>query len=67
MPKTYWMKKLKLKSGALTNYVKRKFGKRGFTGRGTIRKAILSSIAHNEKIRLKIRKRANLALVFRTP
>jgi len=46
-----WIQKAIKKKGTLKNYVKRKYGKRGFTERGTIK--------------VKVGKRARLALTLR--
>lgn len=52
------------KPGALTASIKRMFGKRGFTKRGTIRVSVLRDLARNARLRL-TRQRARFALTLR--
>lgn len=63
--KQYWIQEAIIHPGALTNYVKRKYGKRGFIkrkGRWVIRRKILERLA---KKKGKVGKRARLALTLR--
>jgi len=65
-----WIKKAKLKKGALTDWVKRVVGETGFTKDGKIKREILFRIKEGKKIsgvtpsKLTI-KRANLALTLK--
>ncbi len=52
-----------MKKGALTNYVKEKFGKKGFTKDGDIRVSVLKDLKENGSPVTK--KRANYALNMR--
>ncbi len=52
------------KPGALTASIRRMFGRRGFTKRGTIRVSILRRLASSARMRL-TRRRARLALTLR--
>jgi len=57
-----WIQKAIKRKGALRSYVKRKYGKRGFTSKGTIKTKILRALS---KKKGKIGKRARLALTLR--
>ena len=63
-----WIQQTPIKKGALRNTVKHQYGKKGFTGKGTIRMTILHKMA---KKRTKTGKqtrnarRAQMALNFR--
>ncbi|MHA1829057.1 MAG: hypothetical protein ACTSX6_10480 [Candidatus Heimdallarchaeaceae archaeon] len=57
-----WIQEAIEKPGSLRNYVKRKYGKRGFTRRGTIKVKILRKLA---KKKGKVGRRARLALTLR--
>jgi len=58
----YWIKQAIKKPGALKAYIKRRYGKRGFTKKGTIKPKVLRKLA---KRKGKIGKRARLALTLR--
>jgi len=58
----YWIREAIEKPGALKAYIKRRYGKRGFTKKGTIKTKILRRLA---KRKGKIGKRARLALTLR--
>lgn len=62
MAREYWIQKAIKKPGALRQYVKRKYGRKGFTRRGTIKVSILRDLANEPG---KIGKRARLALTLR--
>jgi len=57
-----WIREAIKKPGALRAYVKRRYGKRGFTERGTIKTKILRRLT---KRKGKIGRRARLALTLR--
>jgi len=57
-----WISKAVKKEGALRQTVRRRFGKRGFTDRGTIKVKILRKLAKEAG---KTGKRAKLALTLR--
>jgi len=57
-----WIQKAIKRKGALRAYVRRKYGNKGFTKRGTIKVSILRKLAHKPG---KIGKRARLALTLR--
>ena len=59
-----WIQHAIKKPGALHAYVKRKYGERGFTRRGTIKREILVKLAKHAK-NPTIRRRAQLALTLR--
>ena len=56
-----WIQKAIKKEGALTEYVKRKYGSYGFTERGTIKVAILNDIIHDPRTNRRTKARARLA------
>jgi len=58
----YWIRQAIKKPGALKKYIERRYGKRGFTERGTIKLKVLRRLA---KRKGKIGKRARLALTLR--
>jgi len=58
----YWIQEAIRKPGALRAYVKRKYGKKGFTSKGTIKVSILRDLANEPG---KIGRRARLALTLR--
>ena len=60
-----WIQSAHLKKGALRNYIKRKFGKEGFTKQGTIKVSILRQLAKDPNVTEKTRKRAKTALTLR--
>jgi hypothetical protein len=62
MAKELWIQEAIKRKGALRSYIKRKYGKHGFTRKGTIRREILEKEA---KRKGKIGKRARLALTLR--
>jgi len=57
-----WIKEAIKKPGALRAYIKRRYGKRGFTERGTIKLKILRRLAKRKR---KLGQRARLALRLR--
>jgi len=57
-----WIQEAIKKPGALRAYIKRRYGKRGFTERGTIKTKILRRLA---KKKGRIGKRARLALTLK--
>jgi len=57
-----WIQKAIKHPGALRAYVRRRFGRRGFTKRGTIKVSILRKLA---KRKGRIGRRARLALTLR--
>lgn len=57
-----WIQRAIKHKGALRAYVKRKFGRRGFTRRGTIKVKVLKSLS---KKKGSIGRRARLALTLR--
>ncbi len=62
--KTGWIQRAIKHPGALRRYVKRKYGDKAFTRRGTIKREILLKLAKNAKNKT-IRRRAQLALTLR--
>ena len=58
----YWIQEAIKHPGALRAYVKRKYGSRGFTKKGTIKVSILRKLA---KKKGKVGRRARLALTLR--
>jgi len=58
-----WISKAIKKPGALREYVKRKYGKKGFDKDGKIKHSILLQLKKSKN--QTIRKRANLALLLR--
>jgi hypothetical protein len=62
MRKNYWIQKAIKKEGALTETVKRRYGKRGFTSKGTIKTEVLRELAKEKGV---TGKRARLALTLR--
>ena len=58
-----WISKAIKKPGALREYVKRKYGKKGFDKDGKIKYSILLQLRKSKN--QTIRKRANLALLLR--
>lgn len=63
--KEKWIQKAKLKKGALRNYVKSRYGKKGFTEKGTIKVSVLRELASDPDVQEKTRRRARLALKLR--
>ena len=61
--KRNWIQKAIKKPGSLRAYVKRKYGKRGFTEKGTIRVEVLRRLKKHKNPT--IRRRAVLALTLR--
>jgi hypothetical protein len=59
----YWIQEAIKKPGALRAYVKRVYGEKGFTSRGTIRREVLLELKKHPNPT--IRRRANLALTLR--
>ena len=57
-----WIQRAVKKPGALREYVKRKYGKKGFTERGTIKTEVLRKLAKEKGT---TGKRARLALTLR--
>jgi len=57
-----WIQEAIKRPGALRQYVKRKYGKKGFTERGTIKVSILRDLANEPGI---VGQRARLALTLR--
>ena len=57
-----WIQKAIKRPGALRSYVKRHYGSKGFTKRGTIKVSILRKLARKPG---KVGKRARLALTLR--
>jgi len=57
-----WIQEAIKRPGALRQYVKRKYGKKGFTERGTIKVSVLRDLANEPG---KVGKRARLALTLR--
>jgi len=60
-----WIQKAIKHPGALRRYVKRKYGDKAFTKRGTIRVEILRKLAKNPRVSETTRRRARLALTLR--
>jgi len=58
----FWIQRAIEKPGALTRTVKRKYGKRGFTRRGTIKVEVLRELAKRKGV---TGRRARLALTLR--
>jgi len=58
----FWIQEALQRPGALRAYVRRRYGKRGFTPKGTIRVALLKRLA---KKKGKLGRRARLALTLR--
>lgn len=63
--KKRWIQKAIRKPGALRKYVHRRFGKRGFTKKGTIRVSILRRLSEDKSVGKTTRARARLALTLR--
>jgi hypothetical protein len=59
----YWIQSAIKHPGALRAYVKRVYGKKGFTSRGTIKREVLLKLKRHPNPT--IRRRANLALTLR--
>jgi hypothetical protein len=59
----YWIQEAIQKPGALRAYVKRIYGEKGFTSRGTIKREVLLELKKHPNPT--IRRRANLALTLR--
>ena len=57
-----WIQEAIKRPGALRQYVKRKYGQRGFTERGTIKVSVLRDLANEPG---KVGQRARLALTLR--
>ncbi len=62
MPKK-WIQKINLKKGSYRASVKRRYGKKGFTSKGTIKQSVINKDKHSRNP--KIRKRAVLADTLR--
>ena len=60
-----WIQKAIKHKGALRRYVKRKYGDKAFTKRGTIRVEVLRKLAKNPRVSETTRRRARLALTLR--
>jgi len=60
--KEKWIQRAIKKKGALREYVLKKYGKKGFTSRGTIKVSVLKELAEKGGT---IGKRARLALTLR--
>jgi len=58
----FWIQRAIEKPGALTRTVKRKYGKKGFTRRGTIKVEVLRKLAKRKGV---TGRRARLALTLR--
>jgi len=58
----FWIQRAIERPGALTRTVKRKYGKRGFTRRGTIKVEVLRELAKRKGV---TGRRARLALTLR--
>lgn len=58
----YWIQEAIKRPGALRAYVKRRYGKKGFTERGTIKVSVLRDLANEPGT---IGRRARLALTLR--
>lgn len=58
----YWIQKAITKPGSLRAYVKRRYGRKGFTKKGTIKVSVLKDLANEPG---KVGKRARLALTLR--
>jgi len=65
MKKEKWIQKTNMKKDALRNYVKRTYGKEGFTNKGTIKVSLLRKLANDSRVSSVTRKRAQLALNLR--
>ena len=63
--KDKWIQRMDLKEGALTQYIKKRFGNAGFTKSGTIKKNILMKLKNDPKVSTTIKRRVNLALKFK--
>jgi len=63
--KEQWIQKTNMKKDALRNYVKNRYGKEGFTNRGTIKVSLLRELASSKNVRKTTKKRAQLALNLR--
>lgn len=64
-PKGKWVAKAGIRKGAYRESVKQRFGKEGFTKRGTIKMSVINRDI-NKAPTLKTRRRAVLAKNFRT-
>ena len=60
-----WIQKAIRNEGALREYIRRRFGSRGFTKRGTIKVEILRRLARDPNVSRRTRLRARLALTLR--
>ena len=60
-----WIQKAVKHKGALRSYVKRRFGDKAFTKRGTIRVEVLKKLAKDPKVSETTRRRVRLALTLR--
>ena len=63
-----WIQKTPIKKGALTNTVKRQYGSKGFTDKGTIKVSVLRQLSKKRTKtgkQTKTSRRAQLALSFR--
>lgn len=60
-----WIQQSIKNPGSLRRYVSRKFGRRGFTKKGTIKVSVLRKIARDKNVSSRVRNRARLALTLR--
>jgi hypothetical protein len=65
MAKKKWIQGAVENKGALRRYVRRKYGKKGFTNRDTIKVSVLHEIIRDPKTRMVTKRRAQFALNVR--
>jgi len=61
----FWIQEAIREPGSTRAYVKREFGPKGFTQRGTIKTEVLHKIIRDPSITTRIKRRARLALTLR--
>lgn len=60
----YWIQRAIKKPGALRKYLKRKYGRKAFTKKGTIKVTFLRKLRKNPRISTTTKRRINLALTL---
>jgi len=60
-----WIQKAIKKKGALRQYVRRKYGNRAFTKKGTIKVGILKKLLKDKSVSETTKRRVRLALTLR--
>ncbi len=60
-----WIQEAIEKPGSLREYIRRKYGKRAFTSKGTIKVTYLRKLLRSKTVDEKTKRRARLALTLR--